>query len=143
MKNITIAGRINAGMILGWKADYDDNEMILYEKFYLGGSNSLRAWKPLRFLEDDKTKMPLGKEAKILTNWELRFPLFWNMGAVIFYDGGYIDDKLSKIKQSDLQWNRGIGITFNLPFGPVRIEYGESIDDKRIKQFQFGFLYAF
>ena len=143
MKNITIAGRINAGMILGWKADYDANEMILYEKFYLGGSNSLRAWKPLRFLEDDKTKMPLGKEAKILTNWELRFPLFWNMGAVIFYDGGYIDDKLSKIKQSDLQWNRGIGITFNLPFGPVRIEYGESIDDKRIKQFQFGFLYAF
>ena len=87
MKNITIAGRINAGMILGWKADYDANEMILYEKFYLGGSNSLRAWKPLRFLEDDKTKMPLGKEAKILTNWELRFPLFWNMGAVIFYDG--------------------------------------------------------
>jgi len=143
MKNITIAGRINVGMILGWKADYDANEMILYEKFYLGGSNSLRAWKPLRFLEDDKTKMPLGKEAKILTNWELRFPLFWNMGAVIFYDGGYIDDKLSEIKQSDLQWNRGIGITFNLPFGPVRIEYGESIDDKRIKQFQFGFLYAF
>ena len=142
IKDFTIAGRINVGTILGWKDEYDSNEKILYEKFYLGGSNSLRAWKPLRFLEDENY-LPVGKEAKVLTNWELRFPLFWKLGAVIFYDGGFIDNKLSKIKESDLEWNRGIGITFNLPFGPVRIEYGESLENKSINQFQFGFLYSF
>ena len=51
IRNVTIAGRINVGMISGWEAKYDstDIEQILYEKFYLGGSNTLRGLRPLRF----------------------------------------------------------------------------------------------
>ena len=51
IKNVTVAGRINVGMISGWDEKYDstDIEQILYEKFYLGGSNTLRGLRPLRF----------------------------------------------------------------------------------------------
>ena len=145
-KNITVAGRINTGVITGWSSEYDQYETILFEKFYLGGSNTLRAWKPLQFMtliNDQGLEYPLGKTAKILTNWEVRFPLFWKLGGVLFYDGGYIADKLESIKNQNIEWNRGLGLTFNLPFGPIRIDYAESLNDPSIKQFNFGFLYSF
>ena len=165
LKKITVAGRINVGMISGWKADYDKDdsveiEKVLYEKFYLGGSNTLRGLRPLRFFThatdnvdnnndgivddpDESDKIPSGKTAKFLTNWEIRFPLFWKVGAVLFYDGGSISNDLTAIKPSDLRWNRGVGITINLPIGPIRIDYGEDLNDPSIKQFHFGLLYAF
>ncbi len=146
LKNVTIAGRINAGTITGWSSDYDQYETILFEKFYLGGSNTLRAWKPLQFMTLKNTQgfeYPLGKTAKILTNWEIRFPLFWKLGGVLFYDGGFIADKLESIKKENIEWNRGLGLTFNLPFGPIRIDYAESLNNPSIKQFHFGFLYSF
>ena len=146
LKNITIAGRINAGTITGWSSDYDQYETILFEKFYLGGSNTLRAWKPLQFMTLKNTQgleYPLGKTAKILTNWEIRFPLFWKLGGVLFYDGGFIADKLESIKKENIEWNRGLGLTFNLPFGPIRIDYAESLNNPSVKQFHFGFLYSF
>ena len=165
LKKITLAGRINVGMISGWKADYDKDdsveiERVLYEKFYLGGSNTLRGLRPLRFFThatdnvdndgingvDDpgeSDQIPSGKTAKFLTNWEIRFPLFWKVGAVLFYDGGSISNDLTAIKPSDLRWNRGVGITINLPIGPIRVDYGEDLNDPTIKQFHFGLLYAF
>ncbi|MEA1881680.1 MAG: BamA/TamA family outer membrane protein [Candidatus Marinimicrobia bacterium] len=146
IKNITVAGRINAGLITAWTAEYDQYETILFEKFYLGGSNTLRAWKPLQFMtykaEDGRT-LPLGKTVKLLTNWEVRFPLVWRLGGVLFYDGGYISDSFETIKQKDLQWNRGFGLTINLPIGPLRIDYAESIEDPKLNQILFGILYSF
>ena len=146
IKNITVAGRINAGLITAWTAEYDQYETILFEKFYLGGSNTLRAWKPLQFMtykaEDGRT-LPLGKTVKLLTNWEGRFPLVWRLGGVLFYDGGYISDSFETIKQKDLQWNRGFGLTINLPIGPLRIDYAESIEDPKLNQILFGILYSF
>ncbi len=65
------------------------------------------------------------------------------LGVVLFYVGGYISDTIDSIAREDLQWNRGAGITFNLPFGPIRIDYAESLTDPSVKQFHFGFLYAF
>ena len=146
LKGVTIAGRINTGFITAWKEEYDQFETILFEKFYLGGSNSLRAWAPLQFqtyTTDDNRTLPLGKTAKILTNWEVRFPIFGLIGGVLFFDGGSIVNSIQSIRVSDLVWNRGVGITINLPIGPMRGDYAESMIDPKINQFHFGFLYSF
>jgi len=145
-KKITIAGRINAGIITGWSQEYDQFETILFEKFYLGGSNTLRAWKPLQFMtsmNEFGVETPFGETAKILSNFEVRFPLWKKLGGVLFYDGGYISNNFKSISAKDMQWNRGLGLTFNLPFGPIRIDYAESVNDRTIKQYHFGFLYSF
>ena len=146
MGKVTIAGRINAGLITAWTDVYDQYETILFEKFYLGGSNTLRAWKPLQFMtyeRADGTTLPLGKTAKVLSNWEIRFPLFWRLGGVFFYDGGYISDSIESINWRNLQWSKGGGITINLPIGPIRIDYAESEADPTINQIHLGFLYSF
>ena len=146
IKNVTVAGRINVGLITGWSDDYDHYETVLFEKFYLGGSNTLRAWKPLQFMTyqtEYGSTLPLGKTSKMLTNWEVRFPLFWRLGMVLFYDGGQISDSFQTVQWKDLQWNRGVGITINLPFAPIRVDYGESIENPNLKKIHFGILYSF
>ena len=146
IKNVTVAGRINVGLITGWSDDYDHYEAVLFEKFYLGGSNTLRAWKPLQFMTyqtEYGSTLPLGKTSKMLTNWEVRFPLFWRLGIVLFYDGGQILDSFQTVQWKDLQWNRGVGITINLPFAPIRVDYGESIENPNLNKIHFGILYSF
>ena len=146
IKNVTVAGRINVGLITGWSDDYDHYETVLFEKFYLGGSNTLRAWKPLQFMTyqtEYGSTLPLGKTSKMLTNWEVRFPLFWRLGMVLFYDGGQISDSFQTVQWKDLQWNRGVGITINLPFAPIRVDYGESIKNPNLNKIHFGILYSF
>ena len=146
IKNVTVAGRINVGLITGWSDDYDHYETVLFEKFYLGGSNTLRAWKPLQFMTyqtEYGSTLPLGKTSKMLTNWEVRFPLFWELGMVLFYDGGQISDSFQTVQWKDLQWNRGVGITINLPFAPIRVDYGESIENPNLNKIHFGILYSF
>ena len=146
INNVTVAGRINVGLITGWSDDYDHYETVLFEKFYLGGSNTLRAWKPLQFMTyqtEYGSTLPLGKTSKMLTNWEVRFPLFWRLGMVLFYDGGQISDSFQTVQWKDLQWNRGVGITINLPFAPIRVDYGESIENPNLNKIHFGILYSF
>ena len=160
LKHITIASRLNGGMISGWSKSYDQYETILFEKFYLGGSNTLRAIRPLRLLnysndsydndgdgiideEDEDNNIPLGREMMILTNMELRFPLLWEFGGVLFFDGGNIYEDSRNININNLVWNYGLAITLNLPVGPLRIDFARDSIDPKIYQIQLGFLYAF
>ena len=157
---ITLAARLNSGAIAGWSDAYDQYETILFEKFYLGGSNTLRAIRPLRFLtnqtdnydndgdgaideEDESNSIPSGKTAMLLTNLELRFPLPWRLGGVFFADGGNIYNSSAQINYNDLFWNYGFAITLNLPVGPIRIDYAQDSKDSSVNQIQLGFLYAF
>ena len=152
LNTVNVAGRLNLGEIFNWDEDYDQYESILFEKFYLGGSNTLRAYKPLKFEQDtistgvgsdDTLILPFGNTAKLLTNLEIRFPLSEKFGLVVFYDGGLISQDLSIVTLDNIFWNRGIGLTYNSPFGPLRIDYGESINDKNLNQLHFGLGYSF
>jgi len=159
-KYITFASRVNGGLISGWSNDYDQYETILFEKFYLGGSNTLRAIRPLRLLnysndnfdndgdgdideEDEDRNIPSGKEMMVLTNMEVRFPLLWEIGGVLFFDGGNIYGDSKNINIESLVWNYGIALTLNLPVGPLRVDFARDSVDPKIYQIQLGFLYAF
>ena len=160
LKHITLASRINGGMITGWSKEYDQYDTILFEKFYLGGSNTLRAIRPLRLLNysndnydndgdgnvdeaDEDSNIPSGKEMMVLTNVELRFPLLWEFGGVLFIDGGNIYENSENINIDNLVWNYGLALTLNLPVGPLRIDLARDSIDPKIYQIQLGFLYAF
>ena len=159
-KNITLASRINGGFISGWSNDYDQYETILFEKFYLGGSNTLRAIRPLRLLnynndkfdndgdglideEDEDSNIPTGTEIMTLTNIEVRFPIMWKLGGVLFFDGGNVYLESKNIRFDSLVWNYGLALTLNLPVGPIRIDYARDSLNPKIYQIQLGFLYAF
>ncbi len=143
-KPVTIAYRAK----IGWMDTFRAGEATpAYEKFYLGGSNSLRGWPERKFLTDAKG-YPLGSDIKVLTSAEIRFPLFWLLGGEIFIDGGNLVADFQELKAKQYRWNWGIGLTIATPLGPIRIDYAKKIsprgDEKEnLNQVQFGIPYAF
>ena len=135
---IVLAGRIKYGFMYGWKGDYDPQ----FDKFYLGGSTSLRGWETFRFMEDSNND-PLGKPYRMMTNWELRIPLLWQFGCELFVDGGNLADSFQSLSLSEIQWDGGAGLVYQSPLGPVRIDYAVQLNNVRNSMLIFGVLYAF
>ena len=116
---IVLAGRLKYGMIFGWEGSYND---VQYEKFYLGGSSSLRGWDMLKF-KVDENDMPNGDIIRLMMNWEIRFPLFWILGGELFIDGGYLTDSFRNQSIDQIEWDRGFGITLMTPLVPLRLDF--------------------
>ncbi|MEE9572692.1 MAG: BamA/TamA family outer membrane protein [Candidatus Neomarinimicrobiota bacterium] len=138
-KDIILAGRIKYGMIQGWDTDYID---YLYDKFYLGGSNSLRGWDILSYRTDSKDR-PIGDIIRVMNNWEIRFPLFWILGGEIFIDGGHIYDSYKNLSLNKFSWDSGFGITLTTPLGPVRLDFAHPLEKNTGWQVQLGVQYIF
>ncbi len=115
----------------GYLAELDDkNPVPIYERFFLGGINSLRGFKwgdvgP----KDDKGEVIGGTKYGVLSA-ELLFPIYEKMGVrgVLFFDAGnaYLDDESFDI--SKFRTDAGAGIRWNSPFGPLRLEVGYNLD---------------
>lgn len=143
-RTFTIAYRAK----LGWLESFRVGDPTpAYEKFYLGGSNSLRGW-PERKFKTDAADYAVGDNIKALTSLELRFPLFWLLGIELFVDGGNLSPNFAVLQKSHYRWNWGLGLTIATPLGPVRIDYAWKINPTKDEkenpsQIQFGIPYAF
>ena len=143
-KDWAMASRIKYGMIFDWDEDYDEYETtLLYDKFYLGGSSSLRAWEALKFLTDNDEDTPRGELIRLLLNWEIRFPIVGFLGGEIFLEGGQLTDKINNVALKSIQWGRGFGFTLASPLGPIRLDYACRFDKPGSGKLNLGFLYIF
>lgn len=105
------------------------------ERFYLGGSQSLRSYEtdsapPLGLYIDEQGKehcVPRGGKSMFNMNAEVRFPLpfFKDLGGVVFQDMGALSgDKLADFKAQNLLHATGFGLRYNTPIGPLRFDIG-------------------
>ena len=142
-KDWIFASRIKYGMIFNWSEGYDDYETLLYDKFYLGGSSSLRAWEALKFLTEPGNNLPKGELIRLLVNLEIRFPLVWLFGGELFLDGGQLTNQARNISMDSIKWGMGFGITIASPLGPVRLDYAYQVDNPESGELNLGLLYIF
>ena len=123
----------------------------LVERFFGGGDNTVRGF-PRDLLgsnadrDSDGTTdnpggtlvrqspgglKPLGGEALLIFNQELRFPIRHWLGGVVFYDAGNVYLRPSDLSFSDLRHTIGSGLRLETPVGPIRLEYGHKLDRQR------------
>lgn len=117
--------------------DERDDQIPIYERFVLGGINSLRG---LRYVGpvNPGTSDVIGGTTMITLTAEIVFPLIKDAGmkGVLFYDagntwnGGYYLD--------DLRMTCGAGIRWYSPIGPLRLEYGYVLDRKGLNDDAVG-----
>jgi outer membrane protein insertion porin family len=106
-----------------------------YEKFYAGGSATIRGY-------DDREFGP--GDFLLLANVEMRFHLFWRVAGVTFIDMGNAWQSINDVEASDfkvfvpgeeyalrrdtdVKYTIGVGIGAQTPVGPIMIDYGYRI----------------
>ncbi len=145
-----LARRIEFGWIAPFNrpAGVSSADVIpLPERFFGGGSTSLRGFPDNQAgPRDPLTGFPLGGNALLIHNTELRFPFIGdNIRGIIFHDMGNVYSTLGDISFRIHQKNLndfnymvhavGFGIRYRTPLGPIRVDLAYSLNPPQF----FGF----
>ncbi|MDH4319195.1 MAG: BamA/TamA family outer membrane protein, partial [Desulfobulbaceae bacterium] len=112
---------------------YENEEGMLpvYEKFYLGGLNSIRGFKSSRVSpRDPLTNERIGGDKMWYVNFEFIFPLLTDAGlqGVVFTDIGNVYATNDEWDFGDYKKAAGLGVRWFSPLGPLRLELGYNLD---------------
>jgi outer membrane protein insertion porin family len=101
-----------------------------YEKYYLGGINSVRGFEWRSISAFDNEGNPIGGNSMVQFNLEYIVPLLEKTGlvGVVFFDAGNVYGSDETIDLKDLRTSAGGGIRWYSPMGPIRLEYGYILD---------------
>jgi outer membrane protein insertion porin family len=121
----------------------------IYERFFLGGINSLRGYGAGKVgPRDPETGDYLGGNKMALFNAELLFPIVEEQGirGVVFYDAGNAFYNGDPIQITDFQTDVGAGLRWYSPLGPLRLEWGYALNPKSYQdnykwQFSMGIFF--
>ncbi len=116
----------------GYGTGYNGEELPLYERFYVGGINTIRG---LGFGEGgprNEEGEKVGGDMELLFNLEYIFPIIEDikLKGVLFYDYGAAFDEDNKLALEDMRQTTGVGFRWMSPFGQIRLEWGFNIDPR-------------
>ena len=156
----------------GYIIENQNKRLPDYERYYLGGINSIRGfdWRDVHLYDQDG--LAVGGKQMIQGNVELQCHILPTQGvlALLFFDTGQVFDKdyyqdryetgevdsngyqiyegrnIAKFDFNRFRKTTGFGIRWLSPMGPIRIEYGWILDRKEGEesgQFEFSMSSAF
>jgi len=116
---------------IGYVFPLNSKEIPVYERYYLGGINSLRGY-------DNRSVGPvdpeygetIGGDKMVQFNLEYIVPLIpeAKVKGVLFYDAGNAWDENEGYFRSKLLTSVGAGVRWFSPMGPLRLEWGYVLD---------------
>jgi len=114
---------------IGYMYSNDSKEVPIYERYYLGGINSLRGLREVG-PRDPATGDVIGGLTMLNFNTEYIFPLIRNAGmkGLVFFDTG--NSWESGYHLGDMRRTAGVGVRWYSPIGPLRLEWGYVLDRK-------------
>ena len=125
----------------------DSDRVPIFERFFLGGANSIRGFKYRDVGPKDEFGEPIGGQSMFAASVEFTFPIIAKVRGAVFYDTGNCWVDPTGFDLGDLRAGAGVGLRVQLPIGPIQIDYGypinrdEYTDDKARLHFNIG--YAF
>jgi outer membrane protein insertion porin family len=108
-----------------------DTNLPSFAAYQVGGMDTVRGYDTGEFSGDKS----------FVFNAEYRFPLAENFQAVLFVDWGQAWDIEESIDIADLKFGRGVGVRFDTPIGPIRLDYG--INEEGIGKTYFSIGHTF
>jgi len=114
---------------LGLAAGYGQ-DLVLSEKFFAGGGNSVRGFDDDTLGPADTLGGPAGGNALLVFNEELRFPIAWRFRGVGFFDAGSAFETVGDIRLRGLRSGVGAGLRVQTPFVLLRADVGTPIRPK-------------
>jgi len=118
------------------------NEVPIFDRLFLGGSNNLRGFNYRDVGPRDFTGEPLGGKSMARATVEFTGPIVAKARWAIFYDAGFVNPDAwdfslqtqttirkpgstkPPIQFDNIASDIGVGVRLDLPIGPLRIDYG-------------------
>jgi outer membrane translocation and assembly module TamA len=92
-----------------------------FRRYFLGGATSLRGWGRFDVAPLDNGR-PIGGHTMVESSAELRAPVWGNLSAVLFADGGNVWNNAWDFNLNDLRYDVGPGLRYMTPVGPIRVD---------------------
>ena len=100
------------------------NQVPIYERLFLGGSNNLRGFPYREVGPQDENGEPVGGSSMARATFEWTFPIIEKARGAVFYDMGFVNSSAWSFGFNHMASDIGIGIRLDLPIGPLRLDYG-------------------
>jgi outer membrane protein insertion porin family len=127
-KGLVLAASLRGGIAQGY---LKTNELPIVERFFLGGRDTVRGYDQDSLGPKGSDGNPVGGNAFLMENLELRTSLGKGLGLVTFLDGGNVWLKINNIDLMDVKFTAGLGLRYNTPVGPVSIDYGRKLQREK------------
>ncbi len=124
----------------------DSDDVPFYDRFYLGGPDSLRGFefRDIGPRDDDDADEAVGGNTFALFSVEYLFRVAEPLGLVVFYDWGFVNEEDYDFSASDYADNWGVGVRLLLMGSPLKLDLGipittpDNVEDDGT-QFNFSF----
>ncbi|MBI4343633.1 MAG: outer membrane protein assembly factor BamA [Candidatus Omnitrophica bacterium] len=142
--------RVRTGLVNAYSGDA---EVPIFERFFGGGSGTIRGFRERRVGPRDPTSNdPIGGEATLLLTAEGVYTLMEDergrpiLKGTVFYDAGDVWRRVEDYAES-LKSGVGVGARMNTPIGPLRLDLGfpltDVADEARKPRFHFNISRSF
>ncbi len=144
---VMLGGRI------GYGATWTDRELPLFERYFVGGINSVRGFEyrtlgPRECPRDDPEcddPETIGGNKQLILKTELHFPILdqWGFRGSMFLDQGQAFGPSQNIRLEDLKRALGLAMQWQSPIGPIKLSWAfplnaDPSDRKEVLGFAFG-----
>lgn len=133
---------------LGRLQGFAGEDVPFYERFFVGGSQSVRGFDTYSLGPQDNDGDPKGGVTKVVGNTEVIFPIPGTEASTgfrwaFFADTGWVYGDGQSIDPSELRAAVGAGLRWRSPMGPLRFDFAfpvikKSGDDTRLFNFTVG-----
>ncbi len=110
----------------------NDSELFIpvEERFYAGGSHSVRGWSRSDLGPKDEGGTPVGGNSLLEGSAELRFDIGRKLKLAMFVDGGNVWLSSFSYDIKDLHYAAGAGMRYKTAIGPVGIDFARPVFDE-------------
>lgn len=109
----------------------DEEDIPLVERFYSGGSNSMRGFGYRSLSPEDANGDSIGGSSLVEGSFEWRIPIWGPLGVVGFLDAAQVDPDPWQFRIDDLLYAAGTGLRFTTPAGPLRVDFAWRLNPPR------------
>ena len=145
----------------GWIEPFDDQELYAFDRFFIGGENSIRGFRfrsiwvrdEEGFTVTDEFGFPLGGDKFFNMNLEFHFIANESFRILPFFDAGNVYSEEQSIDPDHMRYSAGLELRVTVPlFGaPLRFIYAINLDPideelkgaDRFEDFQFAISTSF